>query len=210
MRASSIFDQMACSSAATAVASRPSLRIRITDGSRAALVASKEWKSASSVTQTRKSERARRRIFWVVGTTHADFGDVKHVPSARAQQSGRRSRQTLIEQKAFHTGSRGCTLWSRIPRRKFECLANIFRFKFGVLAAEIIPARIDRKRRDDTLHRKAHPTDRRLSVEDIRVRRDSIKRDHGFLPGISALAIISQAGSANNIAAVPSWHSSCL
>src|SRR5262249_29119515 len=60
--ASSTLGQMACSSAERAVPSRPSLRIRITDGPCSPLVASREWKSASSVTQTRESARARRRI----------------------------------------------------------------------------------------------------------------------------------------------------
>ncbi len=48
--ASAILAQTPCSNTASAVASRPSFRIRIVDGLRSPLVASKEWKSASRVT----------------------------------------------------------------------------------------------------------------------------------------------------------------
>src|SRR5213079_3314052 len=61
----------------------------------------------------------------------------------------------------------------QIPRGKFESLANILRFKFGILAAELIPVRIVRERLDDTPHGKAHTPDRGPPVEDIRVGGDS-------------------------------------
>ena len=54
--------QMPCGNAASAGASRPSFRMRITEGPRSPLIAGREWKSASSVMQTRASVRARRRM----------------------------------------------------------------------------------------------------------------------------------------------------
>src|SRR5437763_8202109 len=87
--ASSTLDQAFCSSSASPVASRPSFRIRITDGPRSPLVASREWKSASSLMQTREIGARSAQYLSLVGPTHADFGHVDHVPPTLAQQSGR-------------------------------------------------------------------------------------------------------------------------
>src|SRR6516165_1005641 len=104
LSASSTLDQMVCSNAARAVASRPSFRIRITDGPR-----SQPWIAAGPDRAEGVSYRLER--------LHA-----------------------LVQ----------------IPRGKFERLTNILRFKFWILAPEIIPVRIDRERLDDTPHGKAH------------------------------------------------------
>ena len=52
--------------------------------------------------------------FAIVGTAHADNGDEDRVPTGLGQQPGRRTRQALIGQQAFHTVSSGCTLSSRL------------------------------------------------------------------------------------------------
>ena len=66
-RASSIPGQMPRRSAVSEVASRPCFRMRITEGPCSPLVASRAWKSASSVTQTRApSARPRCRISPIV------------------------------------------------------------------------------------------------------------------------------------------------
>jgi hypothetical protein len=73
----------------------------------------------------------------------------------------------------------------------------------------IIPVWIDRKCLDNAPHRKAHSPDRRLPVEDVRVRSDSVERDHRLCPEFCQ-GIINQAHAANNGASparpIPSSH----
>lgn len=106
---SAFFAQTPCKSTARAVALRPSFRIRIADGLRAPLVASKEWKSASSVTHTRDSARAR----WVMSASSARLMPISDTCITSHQACLNRSsrpRHTLIKQDAIHADSNGCTL----------------------------------------------------------------------------------------------------
>jgi hypothetical protein len=96
MIASSILAQMTCSSVVSPVASRPSFRIRrwpaltfdCEEGVEICIECDADAPLGSGLTQD----------IGIIGTAHADFGDVNHVPSMLPQQRSARAGQALIEQ----------------------------------------------------------------------------------------------------------------
>jgi hypothetical protein len=103
---SSILGQMAWSNVASAVASSPSLRIRITDGLRSPLARKQSMEiSVECDTQTRESARGSLQDIEIARAPHTDLGHMDHVPAGLIEQGRRGARQALVEQEALHMDS---------------------------------------------------------------------------------------------------------